>query len=168
MTSMHPKHNVTTITPEESADEVAAKENKTVVTVTDGDTDALVFLRENVDRNQADINSRSSTQTTICCHQLLWGKDTSEKFLQRHCSGATFDFIIASDIIYAKCIIDPLWETIQTLLSSDGVFILAFAKRRVPIQIDFVLQSAEDAGFCFHAIQEDVDGIFVYEFRRKS
>ena len=52
MTSMHPKHNVTTITPEESADEVAAKENKTVVTVTDGDTDALVFLRENVDRNQ--------------------------------------------------------------------------------------------------------------------
>jgi predicted nicotinamide N-methyase len=143
----------------------------TVIVVTDGDTDALALLRENIRRNQGSSHTKSknnASQSIISCHQLLWGRDTSEHFLQRHCDGKTFDIIIASDIIYAKCIIDPLWETIQTLLSPEGIFILAFAKRRVPIQIDFVLQSAEDAGFTFEAIQEDVEGIFVYEFRRKA
>lgn len=131
--------------------------------LTDGDTDALIHLRENVK-----INTVKERGDDITCHQLLWGSDTSKKFLEKHARGQKFDILLASDIIYVKSIIAPLWETVQTLLTKEnGIFVMAFAKRRVPVSIEFVLQSAEEAGFTHELVSEHDEGIWVYLFRWK-
>jgi predicted nicotinamide N-methyase len=124
------------------------------VTVTDGDTDALVQLRNNINTNRCNGN--------ISAVQLLWGIDTAKAFLEAHGNGddensstCSFDVILASDIIYAAAIIDPLWETIRILLSyPDGIFWMAFARRKVPVTIDFVLNRAKDYGFCYELAAE--------------
>lgn len=133
------------------------------VCLTDGDTDALVYLRENVQRNTCTRDGCG----TVSCRQLLWGQETSMVFLEKHAKGELYDVLLASDIIYAECIIQPLWETVQTLLSRpNGVFIMAFARRKVPVSIDFVLSSAQQAGFSYKRVDEgDAEGIFIYEFR---
>jgi Lysine methyltransferase len=130
-----------------------APQTSTVV-VTDGDTDTLVHLRNNVEINRASNN--------ISARQLLWGRDTAQAFAEsgKHgeCNGddsGSFDVILASDIIYANAVIDPLWETIQTLLAYPrGSFWMAFARREVPVTIDFVLQKAKEHGFCYKLVAE--------------
>ena len=59
-----------------------------------------------------------------------------------------------------------MWETVTTLLSRNGKFVMAFAKRKVPISIEFVLESAKKAGFAYDLEEEDAEeGIWVYLFR---
>ena len=166
------------------------------VILTDGDTDTLRQLRVNLERN----NHRPAIQSPrLECRQLLWGRETALQFQrelqqrqeQEQHSGTTFDLILASDIIYAASIVDPLWETIQVLLSkptttppkvsldaadgADGAttnnsppppcFVLAFAQRRVPVSIDTVLEAAVQHGFTYQLVQEDPTGIFIYVFQ---
>lgn len=136
------------------------------VCITDGDSDALVHLRQNIERNEPSSSFEDASK--VSCRQLIWGKEASTKFQDNFNQGQMYDVILASDIIYAKCIIEPLMETIQTLLSRDGVFIMAFAKRRVPISIEFVLEFAENSGLVYELASEDKEeGIWVYLFRFK-
>lgn len=138
------------------------------VCITDGDTEALVHLRGNVERNKPEIST--SEESTVSCHQLIWGRETSTSFLEQHARGQVYDVLIASDIIYAECIIQPLWETVQTLLSRiDGVFVMAFARRKVPVSIQYVLDSAVKNGFVYELVREDKEeGIWVYIFRFRN
>jgi predicted nicotinamide N-methyase len=137
------------------------------ICITDGDTDALAHLRENVERNRP--SSAQIDKSEVSCHQLIWGKEASASFLEQIAHGQNFDVLLASDIVYAKCIIEPLWETVTTLLRSEGVFVMAFARRKVPISIQFVLESAEKAGFTYEMAKEDLqEGIWVYQFRFKK
>ena len=122
----------------------------------------------------------------MSCHQLLWGQQSSQQFLSRY--GAKdvetkdteapkkYDIIIASDIIYSPVIVQPLWETIQTLLempssdpsdetSAGGQFWLAFAKRKVPVSVDDVLSSAKDAGFKYREVEVNQEGLFLFVFQ---
>lgn len=135
------------------------------VCITDGDTDALVHLRGNIERNKS--KTIIDDESTVSCHQLIWGKETSINFLESHSQGQLYDVLIASDIIYAKCIIEPLWETVQTLLTRpNGIFVMAFARREVPISIQYVLDSAVTNGFVYELMQENKEeGIWVYLFR---
>jgi hypothetical protein len=130
------------------------------VVVTDGDTDVLVHLRNNVETNRG--------SDKISARQLLWGKETAQAFVESHqvelgnnhddADDGRFDIILASDIIYAKVVIDPLWETIQTLLVYPrGSFWMAFARRKVPVTIDFVLQKAKEYGFRYKLMTESMD-----------
>lgn len=138
------------------------------VCITDGDTQALLHIRENIKMNHGGHDDKRIS--SLCsCHQLIWGKETSEKFLKHVAEGKSYNVLIASDIIYAECIIQPLWETVHTLLSRpDGLFVMAFARRRVPISIEFVLESATKHGFEYEMVQEDKEeGIWVYKFRFK-
>jgi Lysine methyltransferase len=140
------------------------------VCITDGDTDALVLLRENIDRNTSDHPGKVSAR------QLIWGHDTTETFLRRHChEGEPFDVLIASDIVYALVIVEPLWETIRLLLrrqqqedndrnTDRPCFLMAYAKRDVPVTIDMVLQAATKAGFAYELVDEDPEGIWIYSF----
>lgn len=138
------------------------------ICITDGDTQALVHIRENIKMNHNGHDE--NTNSSCSCHQLIWGKETSGKFLKHVAKGKSYDIIIASDIIYAECIIEPLWETVNTLLSRpDGLFVMAFARRKVPISIDFVLESATKNGFYYEMAQEDKEeGIWVYKFYFKQ
>jgi predicted nicotinamide N-methyase len=141
--------------------------NHNSVCITDGDSDALVHLRENIQRNRMNSSSSCDNDTPeITCHQLLWGLSTSQTFLNHVARNKKYNTIIASDVIYAPSIVEPLWETIQTLLDNDGVFVMAFARRKVPVSIELVLESAEGHGFRYELVKEDKEeGIWVYLFR---
>ena len=154
------------------------------VCITDGDTDALVHLRENVQRNEAPIHSNNDDDNnnndhdnlpdtrTVTAAQLIWGQDTTEKFLRKQGQDGqtTYDVLIASDIIYALVIVEPLWETVRLLLSrhEKAVFVMAYARRDVPVTIDMVLKAAEEAGFSHELVDENPEGIWVYNFRWKE
>lgn len=124
--------------------------------VTDGDSTVIrECLQRNVTLNQ--VND------SITCRQLLWGAETSAEFAQER--QQTFDCIIASDVIYAAAIVDPLYETVKTLLERpNGIFLLAFAKRRVPVTIEHVLEAATKHGLEHACVKQDEEeGLFVYE-----
>ena len=133
--------------------------------ITDGDSDALIHLRENIQRNQA---SNCEVKSQVSCHQLLWGSSNSQTFLTQIAKNKKYGTILASDIIYAPSIIEPLWETIQTLLDTEGVFAMAFARRKVPVSIELVLKEATKFGFDYELVKEDQEeGIWIYTFRFK-
>lgn len=129
------------------------------VCITDGDSDALVHLRDNVDRNRNTEDGNDSNVGKVSCKQLIWGKETSEKFLSEIAKDQTYDVILASDIIYSPVIVEPLWETIQTLLKKPsngearGVFVMAYAKRKVPVSIELVCEKGEEAGFVHEMVK---------------
>jgi predicted nicotinamide N-methyase len=138
------------------------------VCITDGDSDALVHLRDNVNRNRT-TSGADDEGTEVSAHQLIWGKETTDTFLKRQ-GNQTFDVMIASDIIYARVIVEPLWETVDILLNQDNpqaIFIMAYAKRQVPVSIEFVLEYADKAGFLHELVDTHPEGIWVYVFRRK-
>lgn len=123
------------------------------ICITDGDTQALSVLRQNIQRNNA----------YATCRQLLWGKEMATSFDQQ-----PYQVIMASDIIYAPSVLVPLWETIQELLDTQGLFVLAFAQRKVPVQLDHVLKTSIDFGLAHKCILHDSEQeIFLYEFRKK-
>ena len=144
--------------------------------ITDGDSDAMVELRKNIRVNRVEGRALSASQ-------LIWGLESSEAFLNGSKSAASskFSMIIASDVIYASIVIDPLFETVRTLLQPDGEFWMAFAVRKVPVTIDFVLQKANDHGFSYELVDQQIDGkgngeddvegnpetgpVFIYVFR---
>jgi hypothetical protein len=66
----------------------------------------------------------------------------------------------------------PLWETIQVLLAPEGTFVLAFAKRKVPVQVQDVLQTANEYGFeCTPKMttpkKNEEQDVFLYEIQRE-
>lgn len=173
------------------------------VVVTDGDTDALVHLRENCSTNyqEGDVlvheePGEADTFTNLrrlAAEQLLWGKDNAMSFRdspwstklqllgmekdssrneERHNNHRPrhFDVILASDIIYSPVIVHPLWETIQILLErKGGAFWMAFAKRKVPVTIEYVLETATEYGLEYQcASNNDVDEVYVYVFQWKE
>ena len=85
-------------------------------------------------------NQRHRIRTdSIHCHQLLWGRQNTINFLARHCSNQQFDVLLASDVVYVADIIQPLMESVQTLLRRDGTFLFAYCSRRnVPVKVDLV------------------------------
>lgn len=129
--------------------------------ITDGDSDALPLLKENLEQHMDKDN-------VALVHQLIWGKETSQAFAKRH---GMFQVILASDIIYARCIVEPLWETVSILLErcKSAKFIMAyFSKRKVNVTIDVVLDHAQEAGFDYDLVEQDSDGVHVYIFRWKQ
>ena len=134
--------------------------------LTDGDTNALAKLRDNMQRN---LPAPHPDNSTLVCEQLLWGKDNSQTFLQQH-DNEPFQVILASDVIYVPHIIKPLFETVQTLLDPvNGIFLLAFARRQVPVSKEDVLEAATQNGFVYTSpIHDEKRGFFLYALRWKD
>lgn len=130
------------------------------VYITDGDSASLKGLRENVDRN--DIPEPSDR---VKCRQLRWGVNLDQ--FSRHIASdvrgddSRFDMIMGSDIIYVETIIDPLFTTVDALLTlgGTGTFILAYARRNV--KIDTVLSAAVRYNFEW-ALPDGEEGCFVF------
>lgn len=174
------------------------------VVITDGDSDAMVELRKNIVVNRRiqdnnnndddDEDAASKNKKALSAAQLIWGLESSRAFLENivttttttasSLSSSQFSIIIASDVIYAAIVIDPLWETVRTLLRKPGgEFWMAFAVRKVPVTIEFVLQKAQEYGFRYELVDRqqqqqqsngDKDGVegnpetgpvFIYVFR---
>jgi len=147
------------------------------VVITDGDSDAMVELRKNIKANRRRVvpqtekvtndDADQQQQQEISAAQMIWGKESAHTFLESiqfaspssPLSSLKFSVIIASDIIYAAIVIDPLWETARALLRyPNGQFWMAFAVRKVPVTIDFVLQKAQEYGFRYELVDSQVDG----------
>jgi predicted nicotinamide N-methyase len=152
------------------------------VYVTDGDSDVLKVLNENIQANrEASYEDESKRQQhMISGHQLLWGAEYAQQFLQRmrriqphpeNDSLLLFDVILAADVVYVPQVIAPLFETVQTLLEPvKGVFLLAFARRMVDVTLQDVLQEATQAGLVYEQRSTETDtaqGLYLYAFRRK-
>jgi len=65
-------------------------------------------------------------------------------FLQKY---GSFDYIIASDVIYAPRAIAPLFNTCYKLLTADGSFILANNVARMNMNLDTFLNTINNMQF---------------------
>lgn len=142
------------------------------VFLTDGDTDVLFQMRQNVKLNVGEGDA-------VECRQLRWGTDTHNF---KHCfcnpsgvghdltKGKGFDVIMGSDIIYVEEMLEPLFKTVLELLAPESStaageekvpkFLLAFARRNVGI--DLVVQCAERHGLKCLELEGSAEGIFVF------
>lgn len=136
------------------------------VVLTDGDTETLAQLRRNIKRN-------CENDTTISCRQLLWGLKSAKSFQSTH---GMFDLILGSDLIYVKAVVGPLWDTVDTLLSDDGVFIMAYCARRTEsernVTLDDILEASRLAGFSNECVDtfgnEEGEDIYIHRFIRQK
>ena len=129
----------------------------TQVVLTDGDTDALAGLRTNVTQNAATYRCPS-----VRTAQLVWGEGLDDF---THTYGSTFDSILGADIIYVEEILQPLWATVDRLLSAEGVFLLAYARRNV--SMDLVLAQATARDFLWET-PADAEGVYLFRRRRQE
>mmetsp|Transcript_5561 Transcript_5561/g.8124 ORF Transcript_5561/g.8124 Transcript_5561/m.8124 type:complete len:265 (+) Transcript_5561:95-889(+) len=133
------------------------------VVLTDGDTDVLANMRDNVASNT--LNEHKS-ENTISCHQLRWGKSNHDtEVLATHFG--KFDIILASDVIYMEEAIEPLFDTIMELLTmkKNGMVWLSYARRNVGI--DAVLSCAQRHGLQW-TTPEGTEGVFVLQRYKKT
>ena len=151
-------------------------QNLACVHLTDGDTDALSNLRHNIAMNHKlceedmDAYKNPNIEGPLSCNQLLWSKANAELYLKKKCHGQKFNVILASDIIYAKSVVEPMWESVQVLLSEeDGRFLFAFARRQVAVSIKDILDMGESKGFEYSVCEETnpQQDLFVYMFKRR-
>lgn len=133
------------------------------VFLTDGDSESLSNMRANIQRNSSLVPS----STNIQCLQLKWGSRIGE--FKAKCNLPTpaglFDLVMGSDIIYVETILEPLFQTVDALLSPSGSFVLAYARRNV--KIDLVFQTADRFGFQWTEPTSS-EGCFVFQRRRSS
>lgn len=124
--------------------------------VTDGDEDTIELLIENKLNNDCNFDTA----------YLLWGEH--EDFLSDNIDG--FDILMAADVIYEDDQILPLLASVKALLKPDGEFILAFARRNVPI--DKVIKAAADQyGLIAEIVDEKLEGMStepIYSFKYAS
>ena len=133
---------------------LASKLGAATVVLSDGDTDTLQEMRHNVHQNTT-ITS-ANDDAGICCQQLVWGQRLNE-FQENY---GTFDVILASDVIYVDEILDPLFDTIVTLMKQTGRFLLSYARRNVNIEL--VFKCAECHGLQW-AQPDGPEGVFVMQ-----
>ena len=119
------------------------------VVMTDGDTNVLSQLRENVKANRC---------TRVICPQLRWGHHI-DQFVEHH---GKFDVLIAADIIYVESILEPLFETVVALM--EGKFLLSYARRNV--KIDLVLECANRHNLIWSTPMGCDDGVLMFECKR--
>lgn len=133
------------------------------VVLTDGDTNALSVLRNNVENNVDQTNPTAN----IAVEQLLWGKSSTQAFLKRH-DDNPFDLILASDAIYVKENVIPLMSTVQVLLKHHphAEFWFSYCcRRQVSVQIDNVLSAAENVGLSYKQVGKENDLLaFVFQW----
>lgn len=164
--------------------------------LTDGDTDALKQLRENVEENILVENKQKQSpdgcNNEISCHQLLWGQQGTQTFCHHHLmplrnegdnnkddmtkSLSTLgdyqkiQLLFGSDLIYVQNVIEPLFETVRALLDpKDGKFLMAHSNRRHgnEVTLEMVLEHAQKAGFDYEIVKRITeDEIYVMEFSR--
>lgn len=128
------------------------------VLCTDGDERVLLNLRRNIERNRMGSSPRTcditsippdATQTTpsssvqVRCPQLIWGKQL-DLFREEY---GTSQVLLGTDLFYMTKSLDPLFQTIDKLLSpTDGIFI-AVNNCASQSPMDAVLDIASQYGF---------------------
>ncbi|XP_020575247.1 uncharacterized protein LOC110021186 isoform X1 [Phalaenopsis equestris] len=117
------------------------------VVSTDGDSEALQLLRENISSNL-----QQSLLEKIAIRKLIWGrKQDLEVIKELDCFNGGFEVIIGTDVSYSPEAISPLFFTSKELIlkKDDGeskpCLILCHIERRV--DEDSIVSAASDFGF---------------------
>jgi len=116
--------------------------SKTII-ASDGDDAALKLLESNV----------SLAKSSVIPKKLVWGNMTDIDSIKIEYN--FFDMIIGADIIYEESQIPALLATIKELLKPEGLFILAFARRNVPM--NQVINEAEILGLTHTILEKGID-----------
>ena len=151
----------------------------TTVLISDGDHKVLENLRFNIKLNGlqlADNDATSSVasvdddESIIAVPQLIWGKNHAVNFTKQY---GKQDVIIATDCVYMTQSVIPLFETINEVLDTSGIFLFVnTCASACPMQTVFKI--ANDAGFIsleeeywYHEDDRDQRKHPVHIFRRK-
>jgi len=122
-----------------------------LIVATDGDAATLDLLQDNI----------STTGSSIVCSKLYWGD--LKAFIQEF--PEPFDVLLAADVIYEDEQVEPLVNTVATILRKPhGVFYLAFARRNVPI--DKVISAANNLSLKESVLdQNGMEPIYAFTWR---
>lgn len=126
--------------------------SKTII-ASDGDETTLNLLETNI----------SLTNANVICKKLVWGNSFDIGLIKNEFF--CFDLIVGADIIYEESQIPILLATIKELLKPEGLFILAFARRNVPM--NQVIRQAEDLGLTHTILEKGIDEnepIFLFKY----
>lgn len=116
-------------------------------------------MRSNVARN---IDAKQESRN-ITCQQLIWGKNLDEFYRRWAPKDRGFDVVMGSDTVYVEDMVEPLFETVSRLLSteSSSIFLLSFARRNV--SIDLVFSCAQKYGFASKKPKEKAsEGVYLF------
>jgi predicted nicotinamide N-methyase len=119
------------------------------VALTDGDEQAMTLLEENLANPFNAVDSSIAKSRFLC-----WGKDvhTFTEWCQQSWPSDhhTFDIIVAGDVMYKKELPMLFFQTVDNLLSQEGVLWLCHVPRSTVNHL-VVMQAAEDGGFQIQA-----------------
>ncbi|KAI5058940.1 hypothetical protein GOP47_0025259 [Adiantum capillus-veneris] len=116
------------------------------VVATDGDSDALVLLADNVE-----ANSLKLAPTDVCIEPLNWGCPEQIEKVKQQMKGQGSDMIIGSDVMYVAEAVPLLFATAKALIAKgmpgkpEPVLLLCHIERHVSEA--FILDSAQENGF---------------------
>ncbi len=116
---------------------------------TDGDEQVLMNLRRNVKRNTTtrrrsveSLQHQASGMVHSSCPQLIWGKHL-DLFHQEY---GRNQLMLGTDLFYMTKSLDPLFQTIDTLLTEEGQFVAVnTCASQSPMEV--VFQVASKYGF---------------------
>jgi hypothetical protein len=145
------------------------------VILTDGDSDALNLLQQNLVNPYNGIKTKT-TKATL----LRWGPPLDEfrKWCQQTFPGETkFDVILAGDAMYKKELPKLFFDTVNSLLSENGTLWLCHVPR-AHVTHDVVRTTAQECGFEIEAFDSsdirvencplhDRERAIVYQVRRR-
>ncbi|KAG6534360.1 uncharacterized protein LOC121985839 isoform X2 [Zingiber officinale] len=124
-----------------------AAQHAEVVVSTDGDTEALSLLRENISTNLP-----KNLLNKIVINRLIWGNMEDVQAIKDFgCYDRGFDIIIGTDVTYSYGAISPLFETARELICSQEndnhkpALVLCHIERR--INEDSIVSTASTFGF---------------------
>ncbi len=150
----------------------------------DDDDDDKEEEEEEVEVEAIRKKRKKPSEEIVPCYQLLWGKKHTQPFKEQILKSIAsdkldetqpmdgFDVIIASDVIYVEYILDDLFETIVTLLSSspDAKAYIGYARRAVDIKL--VFECAERHGLTWvepscddNNDKSTVEGVYIFSRR---
>lgn len=127
--------------------------SKTII-ASDGDDSTLKLLESNI----------LLTKSNVVPRKLVWGNGFDIESIKIEYN--FFDMIIGADIIYEESQIPILLVTIKELLKPEGLFILAFARRNVPM--NQVIKQAENLGLTYIILEKGIDEtepIFLFKYK---
>lgn len=133
------------------------------VVLTDGDTQTLKQMRENIKHNCGDdafdcTNNGTANNQIIACRQLIWGSPHMETFVQH----GKYDTIIGADVVYTQESVQPLLDTVAFLLEEPhGQFVLSRFSKWNNVDDVVVIESAKLRNL---TCVRPSDGIFIFHW----
>lgn len=127
--------------------------NNTVIIATDGDEPTLQLLRQNIE----------DTGSKISCAKLYWDcKDDEDYLLSLY--PEKYQVLLAADVIYEDGQVEPLFQSVGKLLRHDGIFILSYARRNIPI--DKVFKVSCEFGYTHQILGENtLEPIYQFQYK---